>query len=322
MRSKLLLLLFFISFVNSIYSQKWLEDTCKLNGNVNIINYISESELISKHPVFHKETQEYNRLGYLIRESRSSSLFGQNFNGYYRLYNEYGNQCEREYFIQDGDTAAITDFFFSNQGHIVKSTLYVWGKYTNTINYFYENNLMVRQFGLESSSDTILKIFDYDKNNRMIFQFHTIGRLENFTFWQYNKIGLLRKEEYVENNWAPRITIYKNVSGETDSIVRKNYDKKPYNRDNYILKYHYNRNGQLIKKVKKDAKGRMIYKSEFKYNVNGNIIEEIKGYGLKSKKKWITTFEYVYDDRGNWIEKVTKISGEVDQKETREITYF
>lgn len=67
--------------------------------------------------------------------------------------------------------------------------------------------------------------------------------------------------------------------------------------------YEYDYKGNRVKQRFFEADGSLINYQTYKYDGNGNPTE-VKSYKPDGKPEYSFRFEYVYDDKGNWIKKL------------------
>jgi antitoxin component YwqK of YwqJK toxin-antitoxin module len=85
------------------------------------------------------------------------------------------------------------------------------------------------------------------------------------------------------------------------------------------FKYDDNRN--IIEEKIFNNFGEFYSKEMFKYDSKGNLIEANKYNSHENlEEKW--TLKYEFDEKGNWIKKVTYVDGEVTRITERTIDYY
>jgi hypothetical protein len=75
----------------------------------------------------------------------------------------------------------------------------------------------------------------------------------------------------------------------------------------------YDSQGRLIETIRYDCRDRQQSRAKYRYNERGDLTESISfnpDDSLYSK----TTYEYEYDERGNWIEKRTYITNNLEEE--------
>lgn len=69
------------------------------------------------------------------------------------------------------------------------------------------------------------------------------------------------------------------------------------------IKYIYDENGNCIEEVKYMNTGFLSYKTSYSYEKNGNVTEE-KIYMGTNPVADVISYKYVYDEYGNWVQKI------------------
>jgi hypothetical protein len=148
------------------------------------------------------------------------------------------------------------------------------------------------------------------------------------TEYIYKNDRLIKKKTSFRNGDYQLITLdktgneLKKESFDSTSLLRQTtnyiYDKK----SNQLLKVEtYNSEDKLIELKEYDSQGNLIHDKfyESSYDINDNR------YGLQTNSR---SYTYVYDNYGNWIERISYTSpvpdsiGEVVRKEHRKIEYW
>jgi hypothetical protein len=122
---------------------------------------------------------------------------------------------------------------------------------------------------------------------------------------EYNEAGTIEnvyKYEYAENELSGGKVL--NNSGEV--VNSFNYE--------YL-------NGQICSQIEKNSNGDIWNIARYKRNSNNDIIETTKTYP-KDSAEYKPTFEYEYDDQGNWIKQTQFFKGQIAGIILRNITYY
>jgi hypothetical protein len=80
-------------------------------------------------------------------------------------------------------------------------------------------------------------------------------------------------------------------------------------------------NGQISSQIEKNSTGDLWTVTKYKRNSNNDIIETIKSYP-NDANEYKPTFEYEYDDQGNWVKQTQFYEGEIAGIIVRNITYY
>ena len=80
-------------------------------------------------------------------------------------------------------------------------------------------------------------------------------------------------------------------------------------------------NGELVTQTEKDDKGNIIRISKFKRNTSNDIIECLFT-ASKDNKEYKITYEYEYDNAGNWIKQTKFYDSQIVNIVVRNIEYY
>lgn len=219
-------------------------------------------------------------------------------------------------------------FFFDNNGN-VKEVL---------AQYLYEANVPIE--------DMLIKL---------VYEFNSNGQnIEEATYKVKDSIKtLLRRNVNVFDSAGSKTEIinYEKSNLKTRVIRKKEKDKVLeyyHNADgktlNYIISLKFDKNGNEIERINLDSVNKTVKSIEFKnydsnnneigysyegpigkfncekkYDTNNNIIE--KKCSSKSGFKY-DHFEYVYDNKCNWIQKIETIDNKIDNVTIRVYEYL
>lgn len=127
--------------------------------------------------------------------------------------------------------------------------------------------------------------------------------------------NIIRIESYFDRKKQP---VYHYVYDSLNRIISaRNFNTNAV--EIYNWTYFYNEQGFIQNWVKKDANGRIIETQYFKYDAYGNLLHiEQEEVGSSFQHD----YEYVYDEKGNWILCSTIQKGKVTNLRFREIHYF
>ncbi len=78
--------------------------------------------------------------------------------------------------------------------------------------------------------------------------------------------------------------------------------------------------GQLVSRTEKNGNGDIISITKFKRNTNNDIIENVI-FISKDNKEYKISFEYEYDNAGNWIKQTKIYDGKIENIILRNIKY-
>ncbi|HLO91113.1 MAG TPA: hypothetical protein VK172_08115 [Lentimicrobium sp.] len=97
---------------------------------------------------------------------------------------------------------------------------------------------------------------------------------------------------------------------------------EPYNNPSDMVKtYEYDNDGRLISSVWTDPKTKTTSVDKYKYNVKGDIIEHYNKNDFQRGIEELKTFNYQYDQNGNWIQRIEYINARPITITERKIEY-
>lgn len=300
-----------------------MSDTCTLIGNVKSVEYYIKTHYSSDHHEWQKELMEYNEQGYLVFWDRSSKWSGMHYNAYYRLYNDEGTKCLREYYIQDLDTASYYDFVYTNDGKLEKAILTNWGKHWSTFHYVYnEKGLMIDEYCvIQKDMDTNHHYFDYNELGLVTFASDIRKRTKELKYWSYNENGLLVEEKVLDTSWASATYHEKDEDGNWIEVKKVDHSSNPNTEDSFIKEYFYNQKNLVTKILFKDADGKLLSETTYTYNEQDFPITK-KHIWLEDNTERNYKYNYKFDNEGNWTKIITTLNGEEYEVEERIIKYF
>jgi len=118
-------------------------------------------------------------------------------------------------------------------------------------------------------------------------------------------------------------------NGKIESILKYAYsgdeisEEKTLKSDGEVVSIVRNEfiNGQLVSQTEKDNNGNVISISKFKRNINNDVIECLVTV-TKESKNYGFTYEYEYDNAGNWIKQTKFYNGQIVNIVIRNIEYY
>lgn len=185
--------------------------------------------------------------------------------------------------------------------------------------------------------------FEFDEKGHLTKElyFSNTGELEYKILSFYDEKDRLTHTEgyYADGNLhtIEKVTSYNSANFETKVIETKANGEivrtkvYEYNDDNNRISLNYFENGKIISKLKTNYKnnqkdstefydetGKLISKINYINNEEGLIVVENQKIPVPSKTK----YSYIYDEKNNWVKKVSRINGKVNTIWEREINYF
>jgi hypothetical protein len=304
------------------YSHDWIKDTCEIKGPVKSLDYHSKNYVYPGKVEWEKNHYEYNEQRFMVKLDRSSSWSGENFNAYFRVFDNSGILCLIAYNLADGDTTSRTEFTYNTEGNAIESNYYTGGKYWNTTTYTHnDHGLLTHQSCKLANGNIFEESFQYDDNDKKVYHEDVSTNVTQLKYWIYNDLGYLMEEKNLDSNRAPRTTYYMSNEGDVDSTVKADNSKNVYTKDSYILRFTYNKAGREIENIKTDADENLVSKSTFTYNKMGYKKTQVY-FNAKNDQTYNYTYQYQYDNYGNWTSKITKFDGKLFREETQIIKYY
>lgn len=216
----------------------------------------------------------------------------------------------------------------------------------------------VKHYLDEKGNDTLSESFDMKGNKINDFKrsFDEKGRMISWTEFDFknNHVSSTGTITYKEKDGklvemlldsadhkkaVPKINIVVDAKGR--EIERFHYTKEktkiPHYKKVYVgdhlkeytiykdgvvsVRYTHNEKGQMVKMEKLDITGKMVFNREAKYNAQGDMIYQSMTQSAGGiKVEW--TYDYEYDQKGNWIKREEKENGRPYLQTRREFTYF
>ncbi|WP_075342426.1 SH3 domain-containing protein [Tenacibaculum agarivorans] len=326
-------------YCTEVYNTYNSKDTLVLDYKYE---YNTKNQLV-KHTNFHGkkvysiESYLYDKKGQKTEKSKISE--GKPNYKWMYSYDKHGNQIEEENYYYDkmrskrwvstydkNNKKLKTDFYNDHQEHEI------------TFNYTYNKDQLIKRSKTIISSNTTLPIEEFiveefaDYNQNKHLEYNDRGLLKRTKIKRYTKNGILIRFEVSEKK------------GREDSI--DSFFSGPIHNDNRTIVTYDATTGEPIKSqflITENTKERITSYNTFKHNFKeyirlnadntiddrttyfydykGNLIKQVK-YTNNGKKIYdITTYEYIFDKRGNWIEKKEFDDGILEEITTREFTY-
>jgi len=162
--------------------------------------------------------------------------------------------------------------------------------------------------------------YNYDSQNNMI-EVKTYDAENNLTNIQSNKyeengnnVEMLLKSPESENGWE---YVYKYNS---DNKKIEQFRYKPDGSLKDRRTYNYDKNGNEYEQFQHKPDGTIV-KFVSEYDEMNNLVVQ-KWYNEQGEQTHQTSFEYIYDDNGNWITKKRSSKGILSMIWEREIEYY
>lgn len=187
------------------------------------------------------------------------------------------------------------------------------------IDFFYKENLLDKSYlnALQDSKEVkSIDNFEHNDKGQLIKYSSSIGGDNATVYFEYNNDKLI-KEIKLDGSYSKQYF----YSSDLDSIIQKDLVSEPNDEKIYrVQSFYYGENDNLIKKTI-SQQGVIYWTYNYEYDIEGNIIK-VKSVNNKEETQF-TKFDYTYDSKGNWTEKV-EIDGEGNQIKImkRKIYYY
>lgn len=240
-------------------------------------------------------------------------------------FDRKGNRVGEERFLGDSSKSgsATKVYNYNDQGFAVGTSFYIKGKQDG------KSVLELDKKGNLKES----KLLDSDGKSirRVLYQLDANGR--NKEQW-----------EYFGNDSLPRKTLFYYYKEDNKSV------EKYYSRDGAFSswnEYTFNDKGLIIQEMKYEKGGGPIGRILFTYDARGNLLERLESVrnannttryiytydendNITSLKKYdkdeklieTKTYAYLYDAKGNWLEKLEYIDGIEKNVDKRTVAYY
>ena len=196
-------------------------------------------------------------------------------------------------------------FFFKN------------GELYSRMEYYY--NPQGQLFETRYNSDKTLYVYNSEGYLIKDATYSPGGFLKTHYNYQVDINGKVLKEEtYHANQLESTIAYTYNKQG--DPVEMRYYDAQGNLLQRVESKFNKQHLAERNRTYDKDNK--LVNITTKKYNSQGDCIKLQAENKLPQKQKNIATYEYKYDNRGNWIAKTTFINGEPRQIIERTLSYY
>lgn len=297
------------TFVHYINNVRFFDDKGKL---VEEHWFDKSNDTVGSYKYFYTE---FDSLSRTITYNRFDDIKVENIS-----YNHFKKkQSELNYWQNDSKNFRLEQFSYDENLNLKKKTL------------IYEEGL----------SDT--HFYNYDKNDLLIEIIVNVP----LVWAKYDSKSFYQRKDSIGTTYIQSEFFY---NDKKQLIKKRDYSAPDYNRGTELKNttlYKYDSLGNLIEKIMILAHSEMIFKDIKKYNSNFKLIfeknltlnyesdfddekeyfynnkNELKKLIVRTKKFEATvTFDYKYDEFGNWIEQTKFYNGKMLFVWKREITYY
>lgn len=232
---------------------------------------------------------------------------------------------QKETFIIDKTTQELTLKYkekkvFNHKGAIIRIENYGNDATLDSKElYTYKNDKLtiVTTFNSTGKKDKST-LYEYDDLGRLVAQkkVNSTGKPQYLTTYLYNQKGLLAAQHKLipSINYTMKESYTYNAKGQKIEIA------KTARIGTTKVQFSYNGKGQLIKKSEYNAMGELYSVIKYEYNSNDDKIS-LKKYDADGLMTYDEKYEYTYDPKGNWVQKLSFEKGEKVSVEKREIIY-
>ena len=207
-------------------------------------------------------------------------------------FNPNGYLTQMRFFFKNGELYSRMEYYYNPQGQL---------------------------FETRYNSDKTLYVYNPEGYLIKDATYSPGGFLKTHYNYQVDTNGKVLKEETYHAN-------------QLESTIAYIYDKQG---DPVEMRY-YDAQGNLLQRVESkfnkqhlaernrtyDKDNKLVNITNKKYNSQGDCIKLQAENKLPQKQKNVATYEYKYDNRGNWIAKTTFINGEPRQIIERTLSYY
>jgi len=210
-------------------------------------------------------------------------------------FNKNGCKIEEEYSTPEGEVAYQGVFKYSENGNIVEEKISNFEVGENFIKtYDIGKSAISVNIQEGSAQPTLLAKYIIDSKN-----------------------NVTKRTDYNNSGGTFRVLDYLyDASGKITSETQQMPGS-----EKLTFKYLYNSKGQLEKKQEVNNTGAVTYTQSYTYDEKGSIATETSFY-VDDPQKLLISYKYIYDDKGNWIEKQEYMDGNLFSVVKREIAYF
>ncbi|WP_299767449.1 hypothetical protein [uncultured Dokdonia sp.] len=303
------------------------------NTNIKSIKEESDCYVEQEKPPYkfedcgEKTKEEYDKNGHLT----SLKLYedGDLTDTYTYLYEENKLVSEKE---DDGEDTTKKTYRYNTSGLLIEKKEYD----NNTLEYLYTYAYNKKGFMIEKEYTSLREdsgafggttysktIYTYNNNGKCTSEteYHKDGREKNKIIYEHSNTNghtILEKEKHDEDKYVPQYSITYDTRGNiTEKILYSYYGKqeerrvRTFDANNNVLTYEsYNEDNVLVNHI------------VYNYNAQKDPIQEVST--RNKDDQYIRKYMYEYDERGNWITRVTLKDGDeyISNEVKRTIKYY
>ena len=326
----------------------------------NVTEYGNDGSLVSEivknrySRVINSWVRTESREGYAVEYYTTSS--GSKYYVETAMVNGSGMLTEETRKFLNADNDWRKSYTYTSAGKPESVTHYYIGSLTGIWRYSYSSEGILERIIHQGPSGRVLAVrsYQYGDSGALESERSEHRELDEFGFawsYRYDRNGNVLRERYEQNHTDFSIDITYEHDGNKRIIESRQTDSfgRPYGKNEYaydqanqqtrnlidqkgvitgfLNEYTYDREDRLTSSVRFDLKGTWQSASRSAYDERGNQIEYsiLNKDGSYSTK---TTYQYEYDDPGNWTVSSRFVSDNVNERYdiiqqtiTRDITY-
>lgn len=263
----------------------FIHDDYKTIFNTNGFETLSES-YYSNGKTFSQSIKTYSSSDKILRENSFSEFYGRTENITNYTYNEEGLLIEKITYKGDGTIESKVGFKYD------------------------ENEVLIEELnGINTDDETLIK-YTYDSESRVI----EINSYENSN-------GKLNSREL--STYNDELLINHKALGVDGALIHSNdylYAPNGKNVERIFVDYAYRHIVAIEKKKLEFVTSKFTRHSYF--NENNDLFKETETDSNKPDELVVNTFQYQYDSKDNWIQKIEFKNGIAKHIYEREIEYY
>ena len=239
------------------------------------------------------------------------------------MYNQKGNQVQRRTMQSDSIVVSKTIYHFDDQGRPLSYTTHIGGKLWRKEVFQFDkkgNHIGIKNFGKNEQLE-YRDVYQLDATGRKKEE-RTYNSKDSLTgkglFW-YFKEDNISIEKWYGKNGVFRSWYEYTFNDKGLLIQEKEYEEGggPIGR----ILFTYDARGNLLERLKSVRNANNTTRYVYTYDENDNITS-LKIYDRNEKLLETNTYGYLYDAKGNWIEKLEYVDGVEKKMRKRAIYYY
>ncbi|PWJ42143.1 hypothetical protein [Sediminitomix flava] len=270
--------------------------------------------LVALRPFKDKKESDRSKMGLKGNVKSIEVEYGKvtNENGVWKLGEKpFNNAKEKTTFLPSGNIALKTIFSSSGDQQYKFQYFYKGDQLDSMLQYYSEDEptyKTIYEFSKDKPSQLLSSVlYEFVDNTKA-------GKTDYFYDKKGNLIGRKNMnsadetnvEEVFEYKKRQKVRYKKYIASEQYTIIQE---------------YEYNKQKLVSQILSKSITGQVQTKKVLAYDENGNLLSS-RIYNPDDQLAEERTFEYTFDDKGNWVQKVVIENGEPYFMTVRKIEYF